>query len=95
MKRLKPELTPLERIVRMEAVEALYSIVDELPERLRMVIVMRSGLDDGTPRTLKYVGLKLGVSVERVRQIESRAFRFLLKPQRAKRLLAAMEVISS
>ena len=45
----------------------------DLNERDRQVIIMRYGLDDNNPKTLGEVAEKLGLSRERVRQIEERA----------------------
>ena len=49
--------------------EALLS----LPERHRSVIVLRYGLDETDPRTLEEIGRRLGITRERVRQIEVEA----------------------
>jgi RNA polymerase sigma factor (sigma-70 family) len=54
--------------------EALDTLTDE---RQRYVLRRRYGLDDGEPRTLAQVGQELGVSRERVRQIESDALQDL------------------
>jgi RNA polymerase primary sigma factor len=52
--------------------------VAELPEREREVIRLRYGLNgDRTPQPLTQVGQQLGVSPERVRQIEERALQHL------------------
>jgi RNA polymerase primary sigma factor len=48
----------------------LNSILDSLPERSAIVVRMRFGLDDGRPRTLDEVGRHLGLTRERIRQIE-------------------------
>ena len=44
-----------------------------LPQRLRHVLVKRYGLDDRKPATLKELSEELGVSRERVRQIQREA----------------------
>ena len=45
-------------------------MLDSLPERSAIVMRMRFGLDDGRPRTLDEVGRHLGLTRERIRQIE-------------------------
>ena len=54
-----------------------------LEERERQVIVLRYGLDAETPRTLSDVGKLLGITRERVRQIETRALSKLRHPASA------------
>jgi len=53
-----------------EAVERSLSI---LPERDALVVRLRHGLDGGKPMTLSEVGVMLGISKERVRQLQGRA----------------------
>ena len=48
-----------------------------LPERQRAVIVLRYGLDDAEPQTLEEIGRRLGITRERVRQIEVEALKRL------------------
>ena len=68
-----PERLALTRRHRAELVQAL----NGLPDRMREVVALRYGLDGQKPRTLEQVGLALGVTRERVRQIEARALREL------------------
>jgi RNA polymerase primary sigma factor/RNA polymerase sigma factor len=50
------------------------SILSRLDDREQKIIISRFGLDHSRePQTLKEVGLELGVTKERVRQIEARA----------------------
>jgi len=49
----------------------------QLSEREAMVIAMRFGLAGNTDHTLEEVGKQLGVTRERVRQIEAKALRKL------------------
>jgi RNA polymerase primary sigma factor len=48
----------------------LSEVLSSLPERSAIVMRMRFGLDDGRPRTLDEVGRHLGLTRERIRQIE-------------------------
>jgi RNA polymerase primary sigma factor len=48
-----------------------------LNPRMRLVLARRFGLDGETPQTLEQVGESLGITRERVRQLESRALREL------------------
>ena len=51
--------------------------LDKLSDRMRHVLELRFGLAGATPKTLEEVGTELGVTRERVRQLESRALREL------------------
>jgi RNA polymerase sigma factor (sigma-70 family) len=51
--------------------------VSELSARERQVVSLRFGLGDGVARTLRETGRELGISRERVRQVELRALRKL------------------
>ena len=55
----------------------LEEALDSLNERTRRVIEARFGLGDRDPATLEQVGTEIGVTRERVRQIETRALREL------------------
>ena len=55
----------------------LQSALSKLSERMRHVLELRFGLTGGIPKTLEEVGSELGVTRERVRQLESRALREL------------------
>ena len=55
----------------------LAAALTRLNPRMRRVLSLRFGLDGEKPRTLEEVGAGLGVTRERVRQLESRALREL------------------
>lgn len=50
------------------------------------VLYLRYGLDDGRHRTLKEVGKVLGVTCERIRQVEEKALQKLHEPSRSWKL---------
>jgi RNA polymerase primary sigma factor len=66
--------------------EALKQVLAGLPERERQVLVLRFGLDSGTPRTLEEVGVVMGFSRERARQVERDALAALRSPEIRARL---------
>ncbi|MCE7939232.1 hypothetical protein DCC79_14110 [bacterium] len=66
--------------------EALEDAISNLTEREQQVLIWRFGLVDDTPCTLEEVGEKLGVTRERVRQIETKAIRRLRHPTRSNKL---------
>lgn len=51
--------------------ESIRKAVAELPDKAREVISMRYGLDETEPLTLEAIGKRMGLSRERVRQIEA------------------------
>ncbi len=66
--------------------EALRQVLDALPEREREVLILRFGLDSGTPRTLEQVGAVMRCSRERARQLERGALAALRHPETRARL---------
>ena len=59
------------------AKETLRKTVADLPEPERNVIRLRYGIDGDDPKPLRETGRRLGLSAERVRQLESRALKHL------------------
>jgi RNA polymerase primary sigma factor len=54
--------------------DALHRAVETLPEREKLVIKLRYGLDgDNEPMSLEHIGRVMGITRERVRQIETQA----------------------
>ncbi len=66
-----------ENIVKEAMSKEIYDIIEKLPEKERKVIELRFGLKGSEPKTLREIGEILGVSRERVRQLETRALRKL------------------
>ena len=58
-----------------ETLDGMVSV--KLTDRQATALRLRFGLDDGRPQTLKAVGVQMGVTAERVRQIEADALRLL------------------
>jgi RNA polymerase primary sigma factor len=67
------ELMPEDEVHISLRTEALHSALEELPERERKVVEMRYGIAGAEPTPLREIGRQLGITPERVRQIESRA----------------------
>ncbi|GAB4839505.1 hypothetical protein Ancab_029029 [Ancistrocladus abbreviatus] len=61
-------------------------VLDTLSPREKQVIRWRFGMEDGRMKTLQEIGELMGVSRERIRQIESSAFRKLKNKKRTKHL---------
>jgi RNA polymerase primary sigma factor len=68
--------------------EASRLLAEALSERERLVIELRLGFSTGEPNTLDEIGAYLGVTRERVRQIESKAIGKLRQPHLRQRLCA-------
>jgi len=65
-----------ETALRLRSTE-LARALSQLKPRLQRVLVLRYGLDGSGGRTLEQVGVELGITRERVRQLETRALREL------------------
>jgi RNA polymerase primary sigma factor len=68
---------PEAAVTRSQREQELRAALDELGDRTRLVLEARFGLNDREPATLEQVGVEIGVTRERVRQIETRALREL------------------
>jgi len=66
--------------------ESLLSVLDSLPSREVRILQLRFGLLDGQAYTLEEVGRKMGVTRERVRQIQAQALSRLRHPSIKRRL---------
>ncbi len=73
-------------MIRSSFEERIQAMVDDLEEKEREVIRMRFGLDGEEPRTLQEIGEALGLSRERIRQIESKAKEKLRRSREAQGL---------
>ncbi len=71
--------------------EHLEDALSVLTSRERQVLRMRFGLDDGRPRTLEEVGNVVGVTRERIRQIERKAFEKLRDPRISEKLAGYLD----
>ena len=75
-----PAFTAIEENDRTTAIR---NILDTLNDREKMVIVRRFGIGLDRTETLDEIGKELGLSRERIRQIEAAALRKLRNPRRA------------
>jgi RNA polymerase primary sigma factor len=77
---------PVELVTSGMLRDQLSDILSSLPPREVRILQMRYGLVDGETYTLEEVGKKLGVTRERVRQIEAQALSRLRHPTHSRRL---------
>ena len=76
----KNSLMPEEEVTRSALRELVQEALQDLPPREVRILQLRYGLDGGRTHTLEEVGRKLGVTRERVRQIEAQALGRLRHP---------------
>ena len=72
-------INPYDELEDKTVVSMLQDMVKHLDEREATILRFRFGLDGGTEKTLEEVGVKFGVTRERVRQIQNLALRKLRK----------------
>lgn len=70
---------PEDELLNSDNLKHVYRMLDEMDPREATILRMRFGLDDAEPKTLKEIGELLGLTRERVRQIESEALKQLAK----------------
>lgn len=78
--------TSEELLIKQFMRQDLAKVLDSLNPREKQVVKWRFGIEDGRMKTLQEIGELMGVSRERVRQIESCAFRKLKNKKRTKLL---------
>lgn len=80
------ELKPEDQTTNQLLKEDLGIILGNLSDREQKIIKMRFGLEDGRCYTLEEIGRELGVTRERIRQIEAKAFDKLRKHKHVDRI---------
>ena len=71
---------PFDRLIRETDRKLVQEVLATLTPRENTILALRFGLDDGNPKTLEEIGERLGVTRERIRQLQEEA----LKKMRAK-----------
>jgi RNA polymerase primary sigma factor len=78
--------SPSDTLDEKAAMEDIEEALTHLSEREQEIVRLRYGLRDGKAHTLEELGKMLGVTRERVRQLEMKALKMLRHPMVGKRL---------
>jgi len=70
-------MAPDEIVLRSDALKTMHEILDLIDPTEAAVLKMRYGIDEGQPATLERIAKSLGISRERVRQMERNTLRKL------------------
>ena len=70
-------VNPAQRTEDNDAISQIHGLLARLPARESKIIRARFGLDDGRERTLETIGARLGVTRERIRQLQQFALKKL------------------
>ena len=69
------QLSPDESLVESDSLRHVMALLETMDEREATILRMRFGLEGHEPQTLKEIGQQLGLTRERVRQIETESLR--------------------
>jgi RNA polymerase primary sigma factor len=87
--------SPTKETYKMFLSEELEKALNQLSDREKEILMLRYGLEDGHPRTLKDVAKVFNITRERVRQIEIKAIEKLKHPTRKEELRKFRELLSA
>ncbi len=75
-----------------DATDRIGAVLAEFDERERTILILRFGLDGEPPQTLEEIGARIGLTRERIRQLQNRALDRLRHPIGAHDLSGLLEV---
>ncbi len=81
-----PNVGPEEETVNDSLKSEVWTLLENLSDKERNIIIKRYGLDGSKPMSLKDIGLEFGLTKERIRQIEKRALEKLRDSSSSKAL---------
>ena len=73
--------SPADQVTQVLLREQLLEVIETLPPREQRILRLRYGFQDGQMYTLAQIGHRLGITRERVRQLEAQALGRLRKPE--------------